>query len=269
MDLSLQDRTALVTGAASGIGAATAAVLAAEGARVVLADRDKGKLSIVAGGLPGPAGGGRHIEVAADLSSAEGVAAAMRETLAATGGVVDILVSNAGQCSWRTLDELDDRAWLDTFESNFLAAVRIARILLPGMLQRRTGSIVLTSSDLARQPEASPADYQVSKAALLSLMKSLALTAAPHVRVNAVAPGPVWTPLWSRPGGIADRLADLYGLPQEEAVQRELSLRQLPLGRIGQPCEIARVIAFLASEAASFVTGSVWGADGGSIRGLL
>jgi NAD(P)-dependent dehydrogenase (short-subunit alcohol dehydrogenase family) len=89
------------------------------------------------------------------------------------------------------------------------------------------------------------------------------------VRVNAVAPGPVWTPLWSRPGGIADNLARMHQRPPEEAVSYELSLRHLPLGRIGQPYEVANVIAFLASDAASFVTSSVYGVDGGSVRGLL
>ena len=268
MDLHLTGRTALVTGAASGIGAAAARELAREGARLVLVDRDKQGLADVAASLTTPPDGPPPIEVTADLATVEGVGAAMREALAATGGV-DILVSNAGVCPWRGLEQLADADWLATWELNFMATVRAVRWLLPGMRERGRGAIVITASDLARQPEAAPADYQVSKVSLVSYMKSLAIEAAPAVRVNAVAPGPTWTALWARPGGIADDLARRHGLPPAAAVDHELRLRQLPLGRIGQPGEIASVIAFLASDRASYVTGSVWGVDGGSIRGLF
>lgn len=267
MDLQLTGRAALVTGAASGIGAATARELAREGARLVLVDVDKQGLADVAAELPTPAGRPGHVEVTADLATADGVAAAMREALAATGGI-DILISNAGVCPWRTLSQLTDADWHNTWELNFMGTVRAVSWLLPGMVRRGRGSIVITASDLARQPEAAPADYQVSKVSLVSYMKSLALEAAP-VRVNAVAPGPTWTALWQRPGGIAEDLSRRHGLPPAQAVDHELRLRQLPLGRIGQPAEIASVIAFLASDRASFVTGSVWGVDGGSIRGLF
>jgi NAD(P)-dependent dehydrogenase (short-subunit alcohol dehydrogenase family) len=272
MDLQLSGRTALVTGAASGIGAATARELAREGARLVLVDLDKQGLADVGAEIEietelDTRDGPRHVEVTADLATAEGVAAAMREALAATGGV-DILVSNAGVCPWRTLAQLTDADWRATWEINFMGTVRAVTWLLPGMVRRGRGSIVITASDLARQPEAAPADYQVSKVSLVSYMKSLAMEAAP-VRVNAVAPGPTWTALWQRPGGIADDLARRHGLPPAQAVDHELRLRQLPLGRIGQPAEIASVIAFLASDRASYVTGSVWGVDGGSIRGLF
>ena len=269
MDLNLTGRTALITGAASGIGRAAAAVMAAEGARIVAVDRDKDGLNEAAGGLPPAPGGAPHVTVAADLSHAEGVEAAMLEALAATGQAIDIFVSNAGQCEWRSLDELTDEDWQATLDLNLMATVRAVRFLLPGMLARGWGSIVITASDLARQPERSPADYQVSKAGLVVLTKVLAMEGSPCVRVNAVAPGPIWTPLWSRPGGIADNLARVHQRPPEEAVGYELSQRHLPLGRIGQPHEVANVIAFLASDAASFVTSSVYGVDGGSVRGLL
>jgi NAD(P)-dependent dehydrogenase (short-subunit alcohol dehydrogenase family) len=269
MDLNLTGRTALITGAASGIGRAAAAVMAAEGARIVAVDRDKDGLNEAAGGLPPAPVGAPHVTVTADLSHAEGVEAAMLEALAATSQVIDIFVSNAGQCEWRSLDELTDEDWHATLDLNLMATVRAVRFLLPGMLARGWGSIVITASDLARQPERSPADYQVSKAGLVVLTKVLAMEGSPSVRVNAVAPGPIWTPLWSRPGGIADNLARVHQRPPEEAVGYELSQRHLPLGRIGQPHEVANVIAFLASDAASFVTSSVYGVDGGSVRGLL
>jgi NAD(P)-dependent dehydrogenase (short-subunit alcohol dehydrogenase family) len=147
--------------------------------------------------------------------------------------------------------------------------VRAIRLVLPSMRSSGSGCVLNNASDLARQPEPGPADYQVSKVAVVSLTKSLALSEGPAIRVNAVAPGPVWTPLWTKPGGFAETLAEVHGKPPREAVNHELSLRQLPAGRLGTPEEVANVFVFLASDAASFVTGSVWGVDGGSIRGLL
>ena len=180
-----------------------------------------------------------------------------------------MLVNNVGSGFVRTFDQLSDEDWDKTLQLNFMSYVRAIRLVLPGMRERRSGVIVNNASDLARQPEPVPNDYSVSKAAVLALTKGLARSEGPNIRVNAVAPGPIWTPFWSKPGGFADTMAAFHKMPPKEAVEHELSLRQMPLKRLGTPEEVANVIVFLASDLASFVTSSVWGVDGGTIRSII
>jgi NAD(P)-dependent dehydrogenase (short-subunit alcohol dehydrogenase family) len=264
MDTGLQDRTVVITGAASGIGRATAEAFAAEGARVALLDRDAAALQEVGAAV----NGGAAATVEGDLSTRAGVERALDEAMEALGGAPDVLVNNVGAGSVRTFDDLGDEEWQQTLELNFFSYVRAIRKVLPGMRERGSGVIVNNASDLARQPEPNPLDYAVSKAAILSLTKALARSEGPGIRVNAVAPGPIWTPFWTKPGGFADTLGEFHGLPPQEAVEHEMKLRQLPMERLGRPEEVADVIVFLASDRASFVTSSIYGVDGGSIRGL-
>ncbi len=268
MDMGLAGKTVLVTGAANGIGRAAAEVLAEEGAQVIGVDLDAEELKHVT--WLDPAGGGAgHIGIVADLSTPQGVEAAMRQALDQAGRV-DVLVSNAGICSFRSLDELTEADWRHTMEVNFHACRRAAAVLLPGMRAAGSGAIVIVSSDLAKQPEIASPDYAVSKVALITLMRTLAMQEGPYgIRVNAVAPGPIETGLWTRPGGLMDNLATLHSLPRDQAVGHELALRRLPLGRMGRPREVADAITYLASDRASFVTGAVLDVGGGSIRGLF
>jgi NAD(P)-dependent dehydrogenase (short-subunit alcohol dehydrogenase family) len=267
MQTRLEGRIVLITGAAQGIGRATALAFAAEGARLALADADAAGLDEVreqARSL-----GAEAAVAAADLATAAGVETAVDGALAPYGQAVDVLVNNVGAGAVRTFDEISDADWEATLQLNFMSYVRACRKVLPGMRSRGRGVIVNNASDLARQPEANPLDYSASKAAVLALTKGLARAEGPGIRVNAVAPGPVWTPFWTKPGGFAETLGKVHGRPPQEAVEYELSLRQLPLARLGTPEEVARVIVFLASDLASFVTSSVWGVDGGSVRSIV
>jgi NAD(P)-dependent dehydrogenase (short-subunit alcohol dehydrogenase family) len=122
---------------------------------------------------------------------------------------------------------------------------------------------------LAGQPEAVPIDYGVSKAAVLSLTKALARSEGPNIRINAVAPGPIWSEFWTAPGGFAETMGHHYNMPPKEAVEHEMRQRQLPMQRLGTTEEVANVVVLISSDLASFVTGSVWGVDGGSIRSII
>ncbi len=266
MDTGLDDKVVLITGAASGIGRATAAAFAREGTHLALIDADAVALEDTAKACRGD---GRKVAIAVrDLSTREGVESGVDEVVGEHDGRVDVLVNNVGAGAVRTFDELSDEDWEATLQLNFFSYVRSIRKVLAIMREQGSGCIINNASDLARQPEPNPLDYSVSKAAILSLTKALARSEGPTIRINAVAPGPIWTPFWTKPGGFAETLGKFHGMPPKEAVAHEMRLRQLPLDRLGTPEEVANVIVFLASDLASFVTSSVYGVDGGSIRSI-
>ncbi|MGO7420168.1 SDR family NAD(P)-dependent oxidoreductase [Rhizobium ruizarguesonis] len=265
METGLKGKIVFITGAANGIGRATAVAFAREGATLGLVDIDE-KAMVEVKTEVAAAGGTAHT-AKADLSTGTGVSAGLDELLKATGGAVDVLVNNVGSGAIRTLDQLTDEEWEKTFSLNFMSYVRATRKLLP-ILRERKGVIVNNGSDLARQPEPVPIDYSASKAAVLALTKGLARAEGKAVRVNAVAPGPIWTPFWTKPGGFAETMGAFHKMEPQAAVEHEMKLRQLPLERLGTPEEVANVVVFLASDLASFVTSAVWGVDGGSIRSI-
>jgi NAD(P)-dependent dehydrogenase (short-subunit alcohol dehydrogenase family) len=267
METNLRGKTVLITGAAKGIGRATALAFAKEGCRIAAVDIDKADLDSLVSEVK--AMGGEAAIGIGDLSTGEGVKSSIAEALKGYGSTVDVLVNNVGSGYVRTFDQLTDEDWNATLQLNFMSYVRSVRAILPGMRDRGSGVIINNASDLARQPEPVPNDYSVSKAAVLAFTKGLARSEGPKIRVNAVAPGPIWTPFWTKPGGFADTFAQFHNMPPKEAVEHELSLRQLPLKRVGTPEEVANVIVFLSSDLASFVTSAVWGVDGGSIRSIV
>jgi NAD(P)-dependent dehydrogenase (short-subunit alcohol dehydrogenase family) len=259
MDFQLEGKRAFVTAGAHGIGRAIADLLASEGASVVVADLDRAELEKRPAAWKGV--------VAADLATAEGVSAAVEYVLDTFRGAPDILVNNLGVADPTPFQQISDAQWARAFDVNLMGCVRVCRALLPLMPPNGTSAVVNIGSDLAQQPETVPMDYGVFKSGILHLTKALAMQYAPHVRVNAVSPGPIWTRLWSRPGGIADQLSQHYGVDNDEAIKRFLKDRYMPLG-IGQPEDVAHAVVFLASPLARFITGANLDI-GGTLRSLV
>jgi NAD(P)-dependent dehydrogenase (short-subunit alcohol dehydrogenase family) len=259
VNYGLNGKTAYVSAGAHGIGEAIADLLTREGASVIVADADEGALREKAGKWAGT--------IAADLSSATGVSAAVDHLLRQFGSVPDIVVNNLGVGNPTPFEETTDEVWERSIAVNLMGCVRTCRALVPRMAERGSGAVVNTGSDLAKQPEPGFVDYGTCKAGLLYLTKALAKQYAPNVRVNAVLPGPIWSRMWTRPGGIVDQLVQHYGTDRDAAVQRFLEDRQMPMG-IGQPEDVAHAVVFLASPLAKFITGASLDI-GGTIRGLI
>jgi 3-oxoacyl-[acyl-carrier protein] reductase len=243
MDLGIEGRVAVVTGASRGIGAATAGLLETEGARVVRVSRSDG------------------IDVTA-ADAAERIADR-------AGGAVDILVNNAGTARVAALADVTDDEWYEQWEIHVMASMRLMRAFAPGMADRGWGRIVNVSSSSGKRPSSNlSAAYSVAKAAQLSLSRVFAdAYASAGVLVNAVTPGPSSSPGWMAEGGLADQLAAAKGISREEALARQAS--RPPTGRFAEPEEIAAVIAFLCSQRASNVTGAAWSVDGGVVGSIV
>jgi 2-keto-3-deoxy-L-fuconate dehydrogenase len=238
--------TALVTGGASGIGLATARLLAARGARVAVLDRDE------------PREAGDLLTVKADVTDDEGVRAAVADVSASFGGVLDILVANAGIGAAGTVEDNDDDEWRRVFDVNVFGIVRTARAALPLLREavnlRGTAAIVCTSSVAATAGLPQRALYSATKGAVYSLTLAMAADyARDGIRVNCVKPGTADTP-W------VGRLLDAASDP--EAERKALNARQ-PIGRLVSADEVAAAIAYLASPLARATTGTAVEVDGG------
>jgi NAD(P)-dependent dehydrogenase (short-subunit alcohol dehydrogenase family) len=253
MDTGLKDKTVVITGANSGIGLACATAFAAEGARVVAGDLETSQLSGVEGVLP----------VKLDLLASAGpqtlVDRAVNEF-----GTVDVLVNNLGGAKHReTFLDVDDAAWQATFALNFTCGVRSCRAALPVMVKQGKGAIISVASDAGRQPDPFYVDYCVAKAAVISMVKSVSIEFGPKgIRANAVAPGPTLTP------GLIEffekSAAPKWGMTTEAAIDHfAKNIRKLPLGKLGQPEDVAAIVVFLGSDLAKQITGSIFGVDGG------
>ncbi|MGH9578857.1 MAG: SDR family NAD(P)-dependent oxidoreductase [Terriglobales bacterium] len=264
MDLGIKGRLALVTGSTMGIGRAVAETLAAEGARVIVNGRNETTVQDAVAALSrcGAAHG-----VTADLATAAGA----RKVLDATAriGPVDILVNNVGFFEVKDFAGISDRDWLDMFELNVMSGVRLSRALLPGMLERDWGRIVFISSDQSAKPNPGMAHYAMSKAAQVSIARSLAeLTRGTRVTVNSALVAPTWS---EGVEAFLTKIAPGLGKTVEEmrTAYFETTGATSLLQRWATPEEIAAQIAFLCSERASAINGAAQRVDGGIIRSLF
>jgi 3-oxoacyl-[acyl-carrier protein] reductase len=246
MDLGLAGRTAAVAGASSGLGLAAARALTAEGVRVAICGRDRGRVEAAAAGLDGA------VAVVADVSTIEGATGFVE---AATGalGRVDILVPNAGGPPPGTFASTPPEAYLPALELNLLSTVAMCHAAVPSMCERGWGRVVAITSMSVRQPIPSLILSNTARSGVTAFLKTLALEVADRgVTVNSVQPGLHAT----------DRLRSLYGGNVEAAA------KEVPAGMVGDPEDFGAVVAFLCSEHARFVVGAAVPIDGGAYRGL-
>lgn len=250
-DEGLDGLRVLVTGGSRGLGEATARRFAAAGATVLTASRTPPPEDLPATFVP------------ADLRSAQGTAELGRRVLDSVGGI-DVLVNNAGATTgpMPTL-ERSDASWLADLEMNLLSAVRLDRALVPGMVERGSGVVVHVSSVASHLPQPDDASYAASKAALNAYSRELATAVGEHgVRVVCVLPGFVVTE------GAAEHLqqmADSQGVGIDDVRRQILDHLKVPMGRPGEPADVAEMIAFLASGRAKWLTGAQFRVDGGII----
>jgi 3-oxoacyl-[acyl-carrier protein] reductase len=258
----LEERVALVTGASSGLGLAAARALAARGARLAINSRGGQKLEEATEALDGA--DTEVLAVAADLRDPvqlEELVSQVEERL----GPIDILVANGGGPRAKPAAELDDTDWAEAIPLAFLFVPRLCRLVLPGMLRRGWGRIVAINSVSSRQPIPALALSNALRPAVLGYLKTLALEVAPQgVTVNAVLPGYTRT---DRQVELATAMAERTGQELDEVIARRG--REIPIGRMAEPDEIGRVIGFLCSTEASYLTGQAISVDGGYVRSLM
>jgi 3-oxoacyl-[acyl-carrier protein] reductase len=266
MNLGLKGKVVLVTGASRGIGKAIAAAFAAEGSLVVLNARNQQELEQVA--LEIQQRDGHALAIAADVTNAS-EAQRLAEQALERYGTIHVLVNNVGGADgFAPFEELSDEAWINTFQLNVLSTVRLIRAVLPTMKQQHWGRIINISSEAGTQPDPFLPHYGAAKAAVTNLTKSLSRTyAGDGVLANTVSPGWTWTPLIEQ---IFLAQAKERGITLEEFKQAFLreSRPHLALRRACTPEEVASAVVFLASEAASFITGTNLHVDGGSITSI-
>jgi 3-oxoacyl-[acyl-carrier protein] reductase len=256
MDLQLQDKVAFVAGSSRGIGLAIARAFLNEGAKVVITGRSGDSLEEARSLLAEGSQDDRILAIQGDMARREDIARALDQTVS-TFDRVDAVVANVGSGTAKGGWDLDEDDWTPVMDLNFRGSVALTSVAIPHLLKREGSSFTFISSIAAAEAIGAPIPYSAAKAAIEMTMKSLSRLLGPQgLRVNAVSPGNVLFPGGSWEKKLVDR-REFF----EEMIQREV-----PLQRFASPEEIANVVVFLASERASFVTGSSVVVDGGQTR---
>jgi 3-oxoacyl-[acyl-carrier protein] reductase len=262
IDLKLEGKVAIVSGGTRGLGAASARLLAADGARLVLTDRDLGDLETFAEELRA-AHQTETALVPCDLThatAADGVAARAEDAF----GRIDILINCAGASQGGVFWDIPDQVWQDSFALKFMGTIRMMRAVLPAMRRQKYGRIVTVVGDTGKQPRPRLLPGAAANAALLAVTKGLADEVAPDgISVNAVNPGPTRT---ERITTLFANLAASTGRPLAD-IEADFT-EDSPFGTLGEPEDVARMIVLLASDAAKNITGSSITTDGGRSRAL-
>lgn len=256
--MELAGRVAIVTGAGRGIGRATALALARMGADIVVAEVDQAGAEATAAEVKGL---GRRVSVVSADVTRRADLTAMAERTRAEFGRIDILVNNAGIYRAAPTLEITEEHWDAIMTVNAKAVFFATQAVLPAMIAQKRGAIVSLASMAGKIGSANNLPYNASKAAVISMTKSFALAhAADGIRANCVCPGFVETDMWSV---VARDLGAIAGVSAEEFTRRRV--KQVPLGRMERPEDVAEVIAFLASDRAGYVTGQALSVDGGLV----
>jgi NAD(P)-dependent dehydrogenase (short-subunit alcohol dehydrogenase family) len=252
--VKLKDRVAIVTGATSGIGAASARLFAEEGARIVVAGRDEARGQQVAGQIH--SAGGKAIFVRTDVRRADDCRRLVDETLRAFGGRIDVLFNNAGVYHPHNAVDCTEEEWDATIDSSLKGAWMMSKYALPAMIAQHSGVIIHQSSGWGIQGGDQAVAYCAAKGGVIVMTKAMAIDHGPQgIRVNCICPGDVDTPMLPREA--RDR-----GLKWDDYIR---GAANRPLGRVGTAEEIARAALFLASDDSSFMTGAALVVDGGGV----
>ncbi len=266
MELGLKGKVAIVTGSSKGIGRSIAMALAREGCQVIVSARGADDLKKVVAEIH--KANGMAQSVVADVAKPDDVKRLAAETIKRFG-TVHILVNNAGGIGrFGAFEDLTDDEWIEIFHLNVLSAVRMTRAVLPSMQKQKWGRIINISSESGTQPDALMPHYNASKAALNNVTKSLSKAyGKDNILVNAVSPAFIRTPLVEE---MLSEQARSHGLSVELAERNFLKENRpnIVLGRAGEPDETAGIVVFLASDAATFISGSNFRVDGGSVASI-
>ncbi|MCS6936765.1 MAG: SDR family oxidoreductase [Candidatus Bipolaricaulota bacterium] len=263
MDLGISNRVALVAAASRGIGKAIALRLAREGARVAICARDHEELHKTAQEIQNTTKT-EVLALVADVTRPDQIKSLIAQTLARFHQI-DILVTNAGGPSIGKFFDFDDAAWESAFQLTFLSVVRLCREAIPQMQQRRWGRIINIASTTVKQPIENLILSNALRLAVVGLAKSLANELAPYgITVNTVCPGMIRT---QRLEQLLHVSAQMQQISFDEVLKQRTA--QIPLGRLGTPEELADLVAFLASENARYLTGTVIQVDGGLVKGIF